>query len=198
MFWQENLPLSSLQVVDSRTLARVFNPNGRAQALSKAYLQTDIAGNSIGTVMEVPPKSIFTLAVGDSLLPRKNPGAIVRVANQPAWRVGANHGLPDQATIDLIKEKIDRLGEEIEKIEAEISRASPPDSYSLQHRSYALQRELVEYRLSARLNEIKLARGGRLDYDYLYQPDEEIAALGRALNQLRIKRRIYDYIVQAI
>lgn len=49
-----------------------------------------------------------------------------------------------------------------------------------------------------RLNELKLEQGGEPGQAYLYEPDEQVAALGKALNDLRIRRRIYDYIVQAI
>jgi hypothetical protein len=48
------------------------------------------------------------------------------------------------------------------------------------------------------LNQRKRARKGALCYDDLYQPDAEIAAIGLALNHLRIKRRIFDYVVQAL
>jgi len=50
-------------------------------------------------------------------------------------------------------------------------------------------------RLSALLNQRKLAVQGRLDYEYIYTLDPEIAELGIQLNDLRIKRRIYDYVV---
>ena len=34
--------------------------------------------------------------------------------------------------------------------------------------------------------------------EYLYTPDPEITELGMQLNQLRIKRRIYDHVVEAL
>jgi hypothetical protein len=39
---------------------------------------------------------------------------------------------------------------------------------------------------------------GELSYEYLYQPDKEIAVLGSQLNHVRIQRRIYDYIIQVL
>jgi hypothetical protein len=65
----------------------------------------------------------------------------------------------------------------------------------LQHRYYILKREQYEVRLSAQLNRHKLMSPGNA---YLYTPDPEIAELGTQLNQLRIKRRIYDYVVEAL
>jgi hypothetical protein len=57
---------------------------------------------------------------------------------------------------------------------------------------------MYEFRLSVRLNELKLAQQGQLNEVYLFTPDEEVATLGQQLNKLRIKRRIYDYIVAAV
>jgi len=68
----------------------------------------------------------------------------------------------------------------------------------LDHQYYALERERVEYLLSVRLNELKCSMQGRADADYLFAPDPEVARIGVQLNQLRIKRRIHDYIVASI
>jgi hypothetical protein len=61
-----------------------------------------------------------------------------------------------------------------------------------------LQREQAEFLLSLALNRRKLTEGGGLRYEYLYRPDEEIATIGLELNRLRIKRRIFDYVVAAL
>ena len=47
-----------------------------------------------------------------------------------------------------------------------------------------------------RLNNLKLAAQGQLSEAYLYEPDAQVADIGFELNQLRIKRRIFDYIVE--
>ncbi|MCB0147677.1 MAG: hypothetical protein KDE01_08500, partial [Caldilineaceae bacterium] len=67
-----------------------------------------------------------------------------------------------------------------------------------EHHRYVLERELAELRLSLLLNERKLAEGETPSHAYLYDPDDEIAAAGLALNRLRIKRRIFDYVVAAL
>ncbi len=61
-----------------------------------------------------------------------------------------------------------------------------------------MRREELERRLSHLLNERKLAEDEPLRQGYLYEVDEEIAGLGLALNKLRIKRRIFDYVAQAL
>jgi hypothetical protein len=112
--------------------------------------------------------------------------------------VGPNQGLPDPVVIQQLKEKMARLEQRIEDL---ASKPDPPgtrENYLWQHQLYVIERELLEYRLSVRLNEKKLAKQGRLTYEYLYEPDAEIDEIGRRLNALRIKRRIYDYIIQAV
>jgi hypothetical protein len=61
-----------------------------------------------------------------------------------------------------------------------------------------LKREQVEFQLSHLLNQRKLAENGALRYDYLYEPDAEIAKISLELNKLRIKRRIYDYVIESL
>ena len=126
------------------------------------------------------------------------PDTAVILLNPPAWRVGPNQGLPDPKTIQQLKEYMAQLEQQIEEISIRKPQAGNPEHYHWQHQIYVLERELLEYRLSARLNEIKLAMQGERSYDYLYRLDEEIAAIGRKLNQLRIQRRIYDYVILAV
>jgi hypothetical protein len=110
--------------------------------------------------------------------------------------VGQNQGQPDLLVIEELKQKIAQLERKIEAAALQ-QPLTARERYHWQHRMYVLQRELLEYRLSARLNELKRAMEGQLTREYLYEPDEEVAAIGRQLNQLRIKRRIYDYVIQA-
>jgi len=107
-------------------------------------------------------------------------------------------GMPDAKTIGKIQEQIAQLERRLEQTEDQLNQATGNDRYFLQHSYYMLKRELYEYRLSAQLNTLKLAMQNRLSYEYLYTQDDEVAEIGWQLNQLRIKRRIYDYIVQAV
>jgi hypothetical protein len=68
----------------------------------------------------------------------------------------------------------------------------------LQHQLYIVQRESAEARFSLLLNQRKLAESETQRRQSLYEPDPEIAAIGLELNQLRIKRRIFDYVVAAL
>jgi hypothetical protein len=198
-FFQESIPLSSLQIHNGQILARFYNPGARANPLSRAYRQTDVYGNPGESIFEVPPKKILTVAIDESLgHERAIPGSRIDLLNAPHWRVGQNQGLPDPPVIGQLKGKITALARKIETTAAQLAQSTAQERYHLQHQIYVLQRELLEYQLSVRLNEIKLAMGGELTYEYLYTPDEEVASIGRQLNRLRIQRRIYDYVIQAV
>lgn len=203
LYLQESLPLSSMHAANGRFLARLFNPTHTTHLLSQSFLKTDVFGHPLTEIMTVGPKEIVTLSLGEVDDPlrdvplRDAPRNHSSLLTPPAWNVGENQGLPDPLIIQKLKEKIAQLERQVEDITSELPQSSKKERYLLQHRLYVLQREALEYKLSARLNEIKLAMQGRLTFEYLYKPDKEIAAIGKELNQLRIKRRIYDYVIQA-
>ena len=70
--------------------------------------------------------------------------------------------------------------------------------FRLEHQYYVLLREQLEYKLSLYLNQRKLEFGSNTPLDELIKVDPHIEALGKELNLARIKRRIYDYVVQAL
>ncbi len=199
LFLQENLPLSSLSFYKDKLLARFYNPTARECTLNKEYQRTDIWGNREATIEALPAKNILTLEI-EKELPAVSPAPVEQVvtsATYPVWRVGENQGLPDPDTIKQIEAKIAQLQTQLAQVEEQLNNAQD-DRHFLQHRYYVLERELYELRLSALLNRRKLALQGSLDYEYSYTPDPEIAELGMQLNELRIKRRIYDYVVEAL
>jgi len=196
---QENLPLSSLSLYEDKLLARFYNPTARECTLNEEYQRTDIWGNREATVEALPAKNILTLEI-EKELPAVSPAPVEQIVTSapfPVWRVGENKGLPDPDIIRQIEAKITHLETQLAQLEEQLNNARD-DRHFLQHRYYVLERELYELRLSALLNRRKLALGGSLDYEYLYAPDPEIAELGKQLNELRIKRRIYDYVVEAL
>jgi len=199
-FLQEALPLSSLSFDHDRLLARFYNPTSKEYPLSKTYQVTDVRGNPEASIETVPAKAIVTLAVETELPPVSAAPATQRatVMAFPMWRVGENRGLPDPDTIGGLEAKIAELELQLERVEEQLTGATGDDRLLLQHRYYVLAREQYELRLSALLNRRKLARQGRLDDEYLTTPDPEIARLGAQLNELRIKRRIYDYVIEVV
>ena len=168
--------------------------------LNQAYRQTDVWGKPETAVNKVPAKNILTVEI-EKAIPAVNTSPVKQVVTTtlfPTWRVGENKGLPDPEIITQLEAKINQLERQLVQFEEQLKNTFGNDRYSLQHRYYVLKRELYELRLSALLNRRKLTQQGKLDYDYLYVSDPEIAELGRQLNELRIKRRIYDYVIEAL
>jgi hypothetical protein len=199
-FLQENLPLSSLHLFRDQVLARFFNPTTKPCPLSKPYQQTDVHGNAGEVIQDVPGKSIVTASLETELPQVKSRQETqgVSLLVGPNWRVGKNQGLPDPEIIAQLKKQMAELEDQLEETERNLKRASGVEQHILQHRYYIIKRELYEARLSIYLNEEKLARQSQLNYAALYEKDDEIARLGLELNQMRTKRRIYDYVVEAL
>ena len=198
-FLQENLPLNSLHLSDGKILARFFNPTTNPCTLSKSYQQTNVHGNGDKVSNEVPAKNIVTVAL-ETALPETSPRETqdVSLLAGPTWRVGENQGLPNPEIIEQLKGQKTKLEDQLGQIEESLKQANGAEQHILQHKYYIVKRELYEARLSIYLNEEKLARQGQLHYTALYEKDNEIAKLGLELNQMRTKRRIYDYIVEAL
>ena len=104
----------------------------------------------------------------------------------------------DPQVIARYKEQMIALETQLGQIEARLSQTDGAEHHRWQHKYYILKRELFEAQLSVYLNEEKLARQNRLDVAALYEPDEDLARLGYNLNQMRTKRRIYDYVIEAV
>jgi hypothetical protein len=198
-FLQENLPLSSLTIYEDKLLARFFNPTGVDMQLLREYPETTVWGSPIGSTNIASAKSILTLQIAQKL-PTLGPVPVRQVdcMSFPEWRVGDNCGLPDPEIIEQFKEKIAVLDLQLAQVEKQLKDAIEKERLSLQHQYYVIKREMYELRLSALLNERKLSQQGKADYDYLYAVDPEIAELGKQLNDLRIKRRIFDYVTDMI
>jgi alpha-mannosidase len=207
-FLQENVPLSSLQLQGSNLLAHFYNPTNTTASLSHTYVETDIHGHITGKTRAVPAKKIAVLKL-DRLLPdgldaRSAIEAQIAILNLPQWHVGQNHGLPDLAALAVIGRKITSLEAQIGKVKSRlvlIQNTGEGDQdlrLRLEHRYFVLLREQLEYKLSLLLNERKLEYCGIVPLDALIKVDPEIEAIGKELNLARIKRRIYDYVVQAL
>ncbi|MCB9077183.1 MAG: hypothetical protein H6631_06305 [Anaerolineaceae bacterium] len=197
---QEPLPLSSLTVAGDHLLARFYNPTPAAQPLSRAYLATDVLGQPQATLSQVPAKRIVTVRLAETLPATGDapPAPPVSGLAWPAWRIGDNHGRPDPDIIARLAENIAALEQKLAGVEAALAQAAGRDRYRLEHQTYVIKREIGEYQLSVRLNQLKLAAGNELSEDYLFAPDADIARIGLQLNRLRIKRRIFDYVIEAV
>ena len=195
---QEDLPLASLHVIKGAVLARFYNPTAEKRPYSHAYPQTDVWGTVGESVEAILSGQIQTVQVGEVPNNVEADSCDVTILAQPKWRVGKNEGSPDTAVMEQLQTKIKNLETEIAATQASLNQSQGHDRLRWQHRIYVLDRERLEFQLSYLLNSRKLAANGELHYGYLYEPDDEIAAVSAALNRLRIKRRIFDYVVTVI
>jgi alpha-mannosidase len=199
-FLHEDIQLSSLIVRSDKVLARIYNQTMRTHSLNKKYRASDVWGNRSTFIKSIPAKKIQTLEI-DQDLPESSGSQVDDVllsASLPNWRVGENKGLPDPEIIKQIERKIAQLEVETDLLTEQLTDAQGLERHHIKYRYYLHMRELYELKLSAELNKRKYALQGELDHDYLFSPDPEIGSLGEQLNELRIKRRIYDYVVRAI
>lgn len=203
--WQllrEDLPLSSLCRNEDFILARFYNPSDRVQPFSRQYHRTDIRGAGTDAVTEVAPGKTMTVSVPAPAVVAadraKGREADVTLLTPPLWRDGGNKGRPDPEILNALQQKMNALASQLETARKQVDSATGADRLRLRHRGYVLERELLELKLSHALNRRKLEQGPSPDHDYLYGVDPDIAEIGQALNRLRIKRRIFDYVVQAI
>ena len=118
--------------------------------------------------------------------------------NQPRLILFGFQSRPDPTVLAKLAEKIAELETELEDVAGKLATATGDDRLQIQHHYYVLKREATEYELSLLLNRRKQVESVPPSHDYLYEPDPEIADLGLKLNRLRIKRRIFDYIIAAL
>ncbi|MEM7333260.1 MAG: hypothetical protein AAF490_14315 [Chloroflexota bacterium] len=192
---QEDVPLSSLNVQDNSLILRTFNPTNQPITLSKPFKTVDPFGNLCGETVTLKPKKIMSLVVPAVETAVGQPTTI-EWKNAPQWRVGKNQSRPHETALLLLQEKVAELEVEIKQIAAQL--ADCPDDYLLQWKTFAYQRERLEYLLSIHLAKLKIQNGDTVPHSYLYEPDPTIVEVGAQLNQLRIKRRIFDYVVAAL
>jgi alpha-mannosidase len=196
--FHEEIPISSLVLQDRFVLARVYNPTPGLQPLSRTYLQTNVWGEPVAKVDAVRPRQIMTIQLRKQLPELSRSAAKVECFTMPKWRVGRNAGSPDPEILALLEEKVAKLEAQIAETEALLANERGTKRFKLQHHYYVLKRECVELRFSHLLNQHKLKARGLQSEEYLYRVEDDIAALGLELNRLRIKRRIFDYVVQAL
>ncbi len=173
--------LSSMRVQDGQLKLRWANASAEQAGL--------LAAKAIETE---------TVAMEDSNAIEYDTAAALTIVNMPTWRVGKSRSQPDPKQIAAVQAKADASAAEKAKAEERLLSATGRQQYIEQHQVYVHHREHLEYLLSAHLNTLKLELNGEITDEYLYEADEVVVKIGWELNQLRIKRRIYDYVVAAV
>jgi hypothetical protein len=194
---QENLPMSSLTVKDDAVLARFYNVAGEERPLFQTYTQVDIWGSDLTAVNTISAKKIVTVQLDQTAQNGTAAGETTLLTPLP-WRSGPNTGQPNPAILAELEEKVADLKSQVADIKARMNDGPEAERLRLQRQFYVLERERLEFELSRMLNKRKMADSNQLNYTYLYEPDAEIADISLNLNRLRIKRRIFDYVVQVL
>lgn len=197
----EEAPLSALQVGPGGLVARLYNPTSLTQPLATAYPAATVEGapDDRAPISSLAPGQIATIRLPHALpSTRPETGPAAEWLTPFIWRVGANHGRPDPAVLEELQLRIDALDREVAALQSQVDNVEGEARLRLMHQLYARARESLEFQLSVALNQRKLQQGEPPDHDYLFTSDPEIAGLGRRLNRMRIKRRIFDYVVAAL
>ena len=169
----------------------------RASEAGTALARCTVRGGELGASDAVRSKEIVTaiVDVGDWPGSQDSEGQ-VDVLTPIGSRVGSSRSRPAAAEMAALGERIAVLEAELLDTNARLGVAVGDDHYRLTHCSSVVERELLELRLSRELNERRAATA-----DEVSIPDDAdpvIAQLGWALNELRVKRRIYDYVVVSL
>ena len=187
--------MTSLAVEDGTPTARFYNPHNAEHELEQARPRRSLRGADLGVATHLEPKEIATLAM--SFDPTPDPkDATVTILNPTTDRVGRSRSTPDPHELNALAERIGELEQRLAANSDDRASATGADAYRLEHVEYVLDRERLELELSLELN-----RRLQSSTDEVSIPDDadpEIADLGWKLNELRVKRRIFDYVVQGL
>ena len=199
--WQvTRVPLPTTAIVpgtDSPTV-RLVNTTTQPVELADGMQPRTIRNAPLESGSVVQPHVIVSTPIELPALPPMpaKPGSVT-VLTPITHRVGPAAPKPDPKELDQLAERIANL--EVEVAENRVARSNAnggSDGRRLEHREYVLDRERLELALSLELN-----RRRAESTDEVSIPDEAdpvISAIGAELNELRIKRRIWDYVVQAL
>lgn len=194
--FEVDLPLTALTVIDDAPVARLYNPNQSTTQLATTLLSRGLRTSETERCSQVGAKQILSVVVDSTAGPTPSDTAVVETAPPPRVRVGPSRSRPENCELDGLTERIERLTSELSDNEQLLAAATGDDRYRNLHRSYVLDRERLELMLSLELNQ-RLARS-ESDVSIPDDPDPAIVELGTRLNDLRIKRRIFDYVVAAL
>ena len=179
---RSRLPMSSLRMGEEGPLARVYNPTGAPATLDG---------------LEVGPRKIIELPVLIDVLDAGPADPVVQVHGLGADRGGRSRSLPDEHVVEGLRDQVEKLSAEASKVRASLDSLSGDDRHLAVHQALVIERRCQELALSVALNQLRLEHPEA----EVSLPDEAvpaIAEMGRTLNDLRIQRRIYDYVAELL
>ena len=192
----ESLPLTSLRVVGDETVIRLWNPADETVHLHGPLDRRAALGAVLASSATVQAKEIVTAAITLESPPTADQPGQVTVLTSSADRAGLSRSRPAPDVMRLLEERTEELRAGLAETTHALTTATGADSYRLTHRSTVFERELLEVELSYELNQ-RLAESVA-EVSIPDEADPTIGDIGRRLNDLRVQRRIYDYVVQAL
>jgi len=187
-------PVAAMPVLNGTPAVRLFNSLTSSLATSVDLLSP--AGEPEGQVSSLRPKQIVTAGLPTSTQAWVAAEADTVVLTPIEMRVGASRSKPVDEELEGLEQRIADLAAQLVDNTEQLDGAEGDDKYRLMHREYVLDRERLELALSLELNR-RLAAST----DEVSIPDDAdpvIADLGLRLNDLRVRRRIFDYVVAAL
>ena len=191
------VPATALFQSDGHASIRIFKPSIEPVELPAPLSRLSLRGVDLGSIESLRPKEIVTTAV-DLQIPAgwaPDPGR-VSVLTPLTDRGGRSRSRPDPNELEALGRRISELEVDLEAVIDRLGGATGPDRWIQTHQQYVVERELLELRLSFELNRRRAATDAEVSIPD--EADPEIAELGARLNDLRVKRRIFDYVVQAL
>ena len=183
------MPMSSLSMVDGVLTGRFYNPSTKPATL----LGSEVAPGEIAT-RTVPVSSSATETTQSA---SSEPTVDVTFSAPFVDRAGRSRSVPDRTKLDFLAARIAELHDELAALHEELPKLSGDSHHRQLHRIYIVERESLELELSLELNR-RRAADPAAEVSIPDDPDPDIAALGQQLNELRIHRRIYDYVAEIL
>lgn len=206
ILYEEDTPITSLHQYNNSRLVRAYNPTNQQIKLSKSYETTNPFGDIIDTTDILAPKSIMTLKV-HNIVPTNNSktlterliGSILkpqaRFINYPQFPTGTDISLPEKSSMSVLSERYKTLKTKKKELQKKIKTYKDNAPYTLVHEYYVVAREAMEAYISYLWNKKRAKRGKKITKHYAFKINKKMYKLTKEYNDLRIMRRMYDYIV---
>ncbi|MEA3357202.1 MAG: hypothetical protein U9Q67_02110 [Patescibacteria group bacterium] len=190
------LPITALYMNDDKVLVRTFNPTDSKIRFSKKYKSVDPFGKHVGDRSDICPKEIMTIKLDHVLgeIDGASKKSLIQVSNLPKVRVGRSNSLPSKSAVDYLRKEIKKYKRQIRGLRKELRTVKGKELHKLESEVYTLSRSMYELILSKYVAERQIKTGNKLTKKHVYEYDRKIAKIGKKLNDLRIIKRIYDYV----
>lgn len=194
--YKENVPFSSIHQYNGMSLARIYNPTAEIISLSEEYESTDPFGQTIGALTAINPHSIITLKLKDiSKVSIYDQLPQIKMLNYPDYPVGPDKSKPDPKALEILLHMHEELSYKKADLQEQIKAAGNTVPSELMHQYYITARECLEAKLSYLWNKKRASRGDSITEEYVFEVDNNLYELALEYHNLRIMRRVYDYIV---